>query len=302
MASRRPASPRPLHIVDVFTHTAHAGNPLAVVTHAAGLSTRKMQAFAREMNFSETTFVLDDAPVRGAWRTRIFTPAHEIPFAGHPTLGTAHVIRTQLARGVPETVTLALKIGRVPVVTAQAGRRTLYWMTQPAPRWGGVVAPGAVARALGLRPADLDTRFPVQEVSTGLATLIVPVRTRAALAGIRVDRPRLLKLVEGLEAKSVLAFCVGAADRRHQLTVRVFVDYYGVPEDPATGSSNGCLAAWLARHRVLGTEAIDVRALQGVAVGRPSTLHLRTVPLPDGGLEVQVGGGVVDIVTAGRLA
>lgn len=292
--------PRSLHLVDVFTDRPLAGNQLAVVTGADGLAARQMQAFAREMNFSETTFVTADRPVGGAWPVRIFTPAREVPFAGHPTLGTAHVIRHAILGGRVERVTLGLGVGRVPVSVERDGKRELYWMRQPHPTFGRRLPRRAVAPALGLAPTDLDSR-PIEEVSTGLPFLVVPVRTRRALERIRVDREALVKLVEPLDAKAVIAFAPGARGPGCQISARVFVDWYGVPEDPATGSANGCLAAWLVQHRWFDDDAIDARVEQGVGLGRPSVLHLRAMRTSSA-IEVRVGGSVVDVARGSLLA
>ena len=295
---------RSLHLVDVFTDRPCAGNQLAVVTGAKGLSTRQMQAFAREMNFAETSFVTAVEPVGGGWPVRIFTPQAELPFAGHPTLGTAHVIRHVLLGGRVERVTLALEAGLTPVFVERSGERELYWMRQQLPTFGRRLTRKQVAPILGLSPADLEA-YPIEEVSTGLPHLVVPVRSRRLLERIRVDREALLRLVAGLDAKQIIAFAPGARGAGHQLTARVFVDYYGIPEDPATGSGNGCLAAWLVQHHFLKDDAIDVRVEQGMSIGRPSLLHLRAMRTSRG-IEVRVGGGVVDVargtVTAARFA
>ena len=291
---------RSLHLVDVFTDRPCAGNQLAVVTGAKGLNAPAMQAFAREMNFAETTFVMSDRPVGGGWPVRIFTPKHEVPFAGHPTLGTAHVIRHALLGGRVDRVTLSLEAGLTPVFVERATKHELYWMRQRFPTFGRRLPRKLVAPVLGLSPADLDSH-PIEEVSTGLAHLVIPVRTRRALERIRVDRDAMLKLVDGLDAKSVIAFAPGARGAGHQLTARVFVDYYGVPEDAATGSGNGCLASWLVQHRYLDDDAIEVRVEQGVSIGRPSTLHLRAMRTSRG-IEVRVGGGVVDVARGTLLA
>ena len=291
---------RSLHLVDVFTDRPCAGNQLAVVTGAKGLTSRQMQAFAREMNFSETTFVMAERPSGGGWPVRIFTPAEEVPFAGHPTLGTAHVIRHALLGGRVERVTLLLEAGPIPVVYEREGKRELYWMRQNAPTFGKRLSRRELAPVLGLAPADLDAQ-PIEEVSTGLPFLVVPVRTKKALERIRVNRELLLKLVAGLDAKAVLAFAKGAKGSGHDLTARVFVDYYGIPEDPATGSANGCLAAWLVQHRWLGDDAIDVRVEQGMSIGRPSVLHLKAMRTSRR-IEVRVGGGVVDVARGTLLA
>jgi trans-2,3-dihydro-3-hydroxyanthranilate isomerase len=295
---------RSLYLVDVFTDRPCSGNQLAVVTGAKGLNVRQMQAFAREMNFAETTFVMGDRPAGGGWPVRIFTPMSEVPFAGHPTLGTAHVIRHELLGGRVDRVTLSLEAGLTPVFVERDGKHERYWMRQRFPTFGRRLPRKLIAPVLGLSPADLDSH-PIEEVSTGLATLVVPVRTRRALERIKVDREAMLKLVDGLDAKAVMAFAPGAQGAGHQLTARVFVDYYGVPEDAATGSANGCLASWLVQHRYFDDDAIDLRVEQGVSIGRPSTLHLRAMRTSRG-IEVRVGGGVVDIargtLVAPRLA
>jgi trans-2,3-dihydro-3-hydroxyanthranilate isomerase len=291
---------RRLHLVDVFTDRACSGNQLAVVTGAKGLGARQMQAFAREMNFAETAFVMSDSPLGGGWPVRIFTPRLEVPFAGHPTLGTAHVIRTALLGGRVDRVTLALEVGLTPVFVERGAKSELYWMRQRFPSFGRRLPRKLVAPVLGLAASDLDTQ-PIEEVSTGLPHLVVPVRTRRALERIQVDREALLKLVGGLDAKAVIAFAPGARSAGHQLTARVFVDYYGVPEDAATGSGNGCLASWLVQHRYLDDDAIDVKVEQGVSIGRPSTLHLRAMRTSRG-IEVRVGGGVVDVARGTLLA
>lgn len=295
---------RHLHLVDVFTDRPCSGNQLAVVTGAKGLTARQMQAFAREMNFAESTFVMADGPVGGVWPVRIYTPASEVPFAGHPTLGTAHVIRTALLAGRVERVTLGLAVGPIPVSFERQAKRELYWMRQNQPSFGARLSRKAVAPALGLAASDLYAH-PIEEVSTGLPFLIVPVRSRRALERIRIDTEALAKLTGPLVAKQLLAFAPGAKAPGHELTVRVFVDELGVPEDAATGSANGCLAAWLVQHRYLDDDAIDIRVEQGHSIGRPSVLHLRAMKTSRG-IEVRVGGGVVDVargvITAARLA
>jgi trans-2,3-dihydro-3-hydroxyanthranilate isomerase len=210
------------------------------------------------------------------------------------------VIRHGLLGGRVERVTLALEAGLTPVFVERDAKRELYWMRQRFPTFGKRLARKAVAAVLGLSPADLDSR-PIEEVSTGLPHLVVPVRTRRALERIRVDREALLRLVADLDAKSVIAFAPGAARAGHQLTARVFVDYYGVPEDAATGSGNGCLAAWLVQHRFLDDDAIDLRVEQGTSIGRPSSLHLRAMRTSRG-IEIRIGGGVVDVARGTLVA
>jgi trans-2,3-dihydro-3-hydroxyanthranilate isomerase len=281
------------HIVDVFARQKYAGNQLAVVTDAGDLDGAEMQTIAAEMDFSETTFVTGP-PVDGAWPVRIFTPAEEVPFAGHPTLGTASVIRQHLADGDPTTVTLDLQVGEIPVDVRQRDGTETLWMRQQSPVFGETIPHEDLAAVLGLSPERLDDDWPVQVVSTGLATIIVPLADREALSGIDLDRGAYDDLVEGREAKLVHAVCADPRGADNDLAVRMFSPYYGVPEDPATGSANGCLAAYLARHRYLGSATVDARVEQGYELGRPSLLSL-SAEETDGDIAVEVGGRVVPV-------
>jgi trans-2,3-dihydro-3-hydroxyanthranilate isomerase len=266
----------PFTIVDVFAERRYAGNQLAVVRNAAALPHDEMQAIARETNFSETTFVVDDKPT-----VKIFTPREEIPFAGHPTLGTASVLMEE--RGVDE-VTLQLKVG--PIRVRRAGDGVL-WMRQNPPAFGARHAAGDVAAMLGLREADVDPKLPIEDVSTGLMHTLVPLASPDAVARVKVDLDRYWQWCERSESKSIMVFAEGGAG----FVARVFPIYYGIAEDPATGSANGCLAGYLAKH----VGPVDARVEQGAQVGRPSLIHLRAK-----GGEVDVGGRVVRVVE-GRL-
>ncbi len=260
-------------ICDVFARKRFEGNQLAVFPDGAGLSDEEMQALAREIHFSETTFILSDRPNERGWPVRIFTPAREVPFAGHPTLGTAYVIWDRFLGRQADEVKLDLKVGVVPVAVEEGGER--FVMTQVPPVFGASVEPKAAAQVLGLAPTDIDVRFPVQEVSTGLPFVIVPVKSLAAMQGIKVNLAEYYRLTERLEAKAFLAFAPETVDPQCRLHVRVFCDYYDVPEDPATGSANGCLCAWLVRHRYLGAGEFAIQVEQGLEMRRPSLLHLQ---------------------------
>jgi trans-2,3-dihydro-3-hydroxyanthranilate isomerase len=277
-------------ICDVFARKRFEGNQLAVLPDAAGLSDEEMQSLAREIHFSETTFILSDRPNERGWLVRIFTPAREVPFAGHPTLGTAFVIWDRYLGRKPGEVRLDLKVGVVPVAVEEKGERLV--MTQVPPRFGITVDSHAAALVLGLTSEDIDGRYPVEEVSTGLPFVIVPVKTLAAMQGIKVNLAEYYRLTDRLEAKAVLAFSPETVDPQCRLHVRVFCDYYDVPEDPATGSANGCLCAWLVRHRYLGASEFAIQTEQGVEMKRPSLLYLQGEER-DGGILVRVGGRVV---------
>ncbi len=287
----------PYHLVDVFAERPYAGNQLAVVRDAASLSTDEMQAIAAEFGFSETTFVEADEPRDGGYPVRIFTPREEIPFAGHPALGTAAVLRDVVDAG--DEIGLDLDVGRVPVRVDDENGADVFWMRQRPPTFGETFERESAAAVLSLDADDVRTQWPVQSVSTGLPTVVVPLTDRDALTRIVVDRAAYDDFVAGHDAKNVLVFCPDARDGENDLAVRVFAPYYGVPEDPATGSSNGCLAGYLARHRCLDGTEVDVRVEQGYEMGRPSLLSLRA----RGGeseVEVEVGGSVI-AVGDGRL-
>lgn len=284
---------RRFHIVDVFAQQKYAGNQLAVVTDAADLGSEEMQAIAAEIDYSETTFVTGPATDDG-WPVRIFTPAEEVPFAGHPTLGTASVIRQHLADGDPETVTLDLQVGQVPVDVREIEGEETLWMHQQPPAFGETIPHEDLAAVLGLSPEQLDRDWPVQVVSTGLPTIIVPLVGRTALEAIDLDRDAYDALVEGREAKLVHAVCPEPRSEDNDLAVRMFAPYYDVPEDPATGSANGCLAAYLSRHEYLGSQTVDARVEQGYEIGRPSLLSLAAEP-SDGTIDVEVGGRVIPV-------
>ena len=281
-------------ICDVFARKRFEGNQLAVFPDGSGLTDEEMQSLAREIHFSETTFIMADRPNERGWPVRIFTPASEVPFAGHPTLGTAFVIWDRFLGRKADEVKLDLKVGVVPVAVEDGGERLV--MTQVPPEFGKTVEPANAARVLGLSVDEIDGRFPCQEVSTGLGFLIVPVQRLGSVQNIRVSLAEYYRLTDALEAKAVLAFCPKTIDPQCRLHVRVFCDYYDVPEDPATGSANGCLCAWLVRHRYLRAGEFAIHTEQGVEMKRPSLLYLQGAE-QDGGISVRVGGKVV---VAGR--
>jgi len=285
----------PFYIVDVFAEEKYAGNQLAVVRNAVMLSTREMQRIANEMHYSETTFIMSEEPRTGGYDVRIFTPAEEIPFAGHPTLGTAHVIRHEVLREPRSSLILNLPIGQIPVTFAASSEQSdLYRMQQKEPSVGQTFSPQTIATVLSLDATDIDGRFPVEEISTGLPHVIVPLKTLTVLKRAKIEKTSYSNLIQQSWAKSVLVFCSETYSKHSGVGVRVFADYYGVPEDPATGSGNGCLAAYLVRHRYFGTSSIDIRSEQGYEIGRPSLLFLRAED-KSGKIAVEVGGNVITV-------
>ncbi len=282
------------YIVDVFAEQKYAGNQLAVVLDAGGLLGDEMQAITGEFGFSETSFVLSREAMDGGYPVRIFTPGGEVPFAGHPTLGTAAVIRQELLPPEADDVALDVAAGRIPVTFGD-----VLWMRQLAPTFGETLDPSLVARTLGLEASDLDERHPVQVVSTGLPTIIIPLENLDTLKRCRLDRGQYRRLVDTAGSANLYAFYPEPHEVTGDLAARMFADDLGVPEDPATGSAAGCLAAYLAEHSYLGDGSVNIWLEQGYEIGRPSLLYLRAEKTPEG-IIVEVGGKV-QMVARGEL-
>jgi len=285
------------YILDVFAEDKYAGNQLAVITNGQGLSGERMQRITREFNFSETAFILSGRKDNGGYDVRIFTPGEEVPFAGHPTVGTAWAILNLLTPDRPAQIRLNLKVGQIPV----SFDGDITWMTTQSPVFGETLAPAVLAGVLGLDLKDIDARFPVQVVSTGLPAVLVPLKTLGAAEGARVRMDLLQDLVKTQDVgKAVMVFCPETLSRENHLHVRVFAPLVGVPEDPATGSANSCLAGYLVRHGYFGEGPVDLMVEQGYEMGRPSKVHLRARQKTTGPIEVQVGGKV-QLVAKGEL-
>ena len=286
---------RRFFIVDVFAERAYAGNPLAVVVSEQAMPDPVMQAIAAESNYSETTFVTPVPEGNGGYAVRIFTPAREIAFAGHPILGTAWVVRHHIAQAT--TVKLNLAIGQVPVrFETAAGGGVVAWFVAPRVSLGAACAADRIAPAIGLTAQDIDARTPVQVLSASTAALIVPLRDLAALRRCRLDLTAFAPLARDGFPPLVYLFCREARDRGNDLTARFFFEAHGVREDPATGNGGASLGAYLLAH---GESDVDLRIEQGHEVGRPSLVMLRARRSP---MEVQVGGGVVPVVQGELVA
>lgn len=285
--------PHRFHIVDVFAEQLHAGNTLAVVRYAGDLDGTAMQRIAREFGFSETSFVT----ALGAQATvRIFTPAQELPFAGHPTLGTAWVIREHLLRERPALVTLALGVGDVPVafepVEVGGSGGELAWLTAPPVKLERTLEPARIAPALGLAASDIAADLPVQEVRAGVHQLLVPLASLAAARRAGLDPAAFAPLREAGFPDHVYLFAPtseGQATQRHS---RMFFTAGGVREDPATGSATACVGAYLLAHGGRG-DRFALCIEQGVEMGRPSLLRLE-VTREATAAKIRVGGRVLE--------
>ncbi|MBY8990146.1 MAG: PhzF family phenazine biosynthesis protein [Candidatus Lokiarchaeota archaeon] len=283
------------YIVDVFAERKLEGNQLAVFICENEIKDSDMQRIAKEMNYSETSFITSIE----SNTVRIFTPDIELPFAGHPTLGTAYVMQKEIIKSNIKTLLLDLKIGQIPVLFKyKSGEVEEIWMEQNVPAFGQFFAPALIADSVFLDEEDMDIRFPIQEVSTGLPFIIVPLKTMEALKRARVERDKLLDLIENTNAKSLLLFCPETRKKGNHISVRVFTEVPGF-EDPATGSGNGCLAAYLSHHQYYGKSSINIRVEQGYEIGRPSLLYLKAEEI-DGNISVSVGGKAF-IIANGEL-
>lgn len=283
----------PLFVVDVFAEEKYAGNQLAVVANAASLSTADMQRIARETNFSETTFVLSDKPRDGGFDVRIFTPANEMPFAGHPTLGTAWVIRHYLAADRPRQVALNLQLAQIPVSFRDGDDGVeRAWMRTPQPSFGQRFDAKDLAPLHDLDPSDIDARFPIEEVAIGVGFTFVPVRSLAAMKRARFRLERFEQIQHLGFNPCTFLFCPETYSAENQLNARLFGAAVGIAEDPATGSANACLAAYLLRHSYIDGDHIHVRVEQGYEIGRPSLLYLHATRRGEA-TEIEVGGRVI---------
>ena len=283
------------YIVDVFAEEKYTGNQLAVFTGdgVASLSDGEMQRIAKEMNYSETTFITSSEVRNGGYDVRIFTPEQELPFAGHPTLGTAYILQQEIVKNAVETIILNLKIGQITVTIHYAGEAVEWlWMRQKTPTFGQGFSADKIASILNLETDEIDSRFPIEEVSTGVPFIIVPLKKHSSLKRIKVNRDECFELVSNTKAKAILVFCPETNKPENDLSVRMFADAMGVPEDPATGSANGCLAGYLVEYAYFGSESIDLRVEQGYEIGRPSLLLLKAQK-GQAGIDVSVGGKTI---------
>jgi len=278
---------------DVFSSNPLQGNSLAVFSDARGLSDTEMQSVAKEMNLSETTFILPRDPKiereRGV-RVRIFTVQEELPFAGHPTLGTAFALR---GKSEAQEITLELNVGKVPVRFEDTPNQPTFGeMTQVDPTFGLVHEREAMVRATGLGIEDFDATLPIQTVSTGMPFTIAPLKSLAVIQKLRVDLHHATEYLEKTGGKFLYFVARETVDPAAGLHARMLF-YNG--EDPATGSAAGCTAAWMVAH---GVAEPDQRVLieQGVEMQRPSRIFVRASRRDNRIVNVRVGGNAIEVI------
>lgn len=295
---------RYLHL-DVFTSTPFEGNQLAVFPDPGDLATETMQAIAREMAFSESTFIYPPGQ-GGDVRMRIFTPGEELPIAGHPTIGSTFALA---AEGVipagRENFVFELGVGPTPVsMEWNDDGLSFAWMTQPNPGFGGTISDRrALAGAMGVDETDLAPQAPPQVVSCGVPYLIVPLVSRAAVDSASLDRKAIARCLAsaGEAERPVFFFTMEGGGVNETVYSRMIAPAFGIAEDPATGSASGPLGCYLLQHRLVSPErARQMLSLQGVAMGRPSRIHIAIEGEPDRITRVRVGGQSV-LVGRGEL-
>ena len=286
------------HLIDVFTDTPFGGNQLAVFTNGRGVPAELMQKIAREMNFSETTFVLPPADPANDYRVRIFTPGRELPMAGHPTVGTTFVLaRERMIEAAARESTIRLEegVGTIPVrVEWQGGQPAFAEMQQLPPTYGARFDDARlIAEMLSLEAgAIIDTNLPLEVISCGVPFLFVPLRDLDAVRRIRFRADVWERALGAFECREVFVFTRETVREGSSVHCRMFAPEMGVVEDPATGGASGPLGCYLVRHGVLGAAAGEARFVseQGFELGRPSIIHIRIERRGDEIAAVRVGG------------
>jgi trans-2,3-dihydro-3-hydroxyanthranilate isomerase len=287
---------------DVFTDRAYAGNPLAIIPDGSGLTAEEMQAIAREMNLSETTFVLPAEDTSASFRLRIFTPTKELPLAGHPVVGTCFVLaqrgRVPLEEGT-NRIFQECGAGVLPVdIHVRNGKIVRVYMTQAHPQFlQSTTSRKLVADAVGLdEDRLLPDGLPAEVVSTAVPQLIVPAQGLKDLEAIELDLVAMRKVFQTMETDCFMIFTRQTIHPNSTVHARMFAPLLGVPEDPATGSASGALGAYLVRHGVLkASPTAHLIVEQGYEMGRPSTIYVEVDGTPDGPTEVRVGGQAVEV-------
>ena len=293
---------------DVFTNRIFGGNPLAVLPHASGLTTEQMQSIAREFNFSETVFVLPAQKASSARRLRIFTPGGELPFAGHPTIGTAFVLASTgelKVEGDETRILLEEGVGAVPVlIRSERGVPVFAQLTAPRlPEVGPAPPPpAALAEVLGIEAGEiLDGRYAPEAVSCGVPFLFIPVRNRQVLrrAAVRLESWR--KILASFWAPQVFVFSFDPEGAGSHLRARMFAPQLGLVEDPATGAAAVALAGYMAAREPLASGSLGWVIEQGFEMGRPSILAIEADKEAGRIAAVRVGGASV-LASEGTIA
>lgn len=283
------------YIVDVFAEKKYSGNQLAVVKLTKSISDIEMQKIANEFHFSETTFILSNhIKDNYEYNVRIFTPQSEVPFAGHPTLGTAFVIRNEIIKENIEEVILKLKVGRIPVTFKYNDNEEILWMKQIEPEFGNIYDITDISKMINIQENDIDNKYPIQEISTGMPFIIIPLKNLKAVRKASTNIPLYKSFLNVNTQKPLFIFSSETYNKNNHINCRMFADLFGIPEDPATGSANGCLAAYLVKYKYFKTNKINIKVEQGYEIGRESLLYLQAEK-NNNKFNIHVGGKAIKI-------
>ncbi|MDP4094062.1 MAG: PhzF family phenazine biosynthesis protein [Bacillota bacterium] len=276
------------YIVDVFGEERYQGNQLAVFRNAGELSKIEMQRIAKETNFAETTFILSNSKTDNGYDVKIFTPDFEVPFAGHPTLGTAFIIHREIENGLPEKIRLNLGVGQIPV---SFGQNSDIWMRQNPPKFSHIIDLKTISEILEIEKEDIDASFPIQEVSTGLPSIIVPLNSLLSVRKCHINHDKYKKFLDENFSANILVFCKETYNYENTLNVRVFCEDSGFVEDAATGSANGNLAGYLLEYNYFNDDQLQYSVEQGYEINRKSLLKVKASKIKNH-FEITVGGKV----------
>lgn len=280
----------PYFITEVFGKDRYSGNQLATFFDFGRISDKEMQLIAKEINFSETTFITNSEMNNKGYDVRIFTPASEIDFAGHPTLGTAYIINQYLTQYKTKSILLNYRKSKVLVTDDNK----YLWMKQNKPEFGKKIDLHLMTKMLNLDSSDFESNIPIQEVSTGLPFTIVALKNLKSLRKSSINIKVYNDFIRNYQGKGIAIFSKEPYFKNQDLSVRVFVNYLGVPEDPATGSAAGCIASYLLKYNVFNQNSIDITIGQGFEINRPSEIKVKA-QLKNEIYDINVGGRVKEI-------
>ena len=284
--------------IDVFTNTPFSGNPLAVFFDVEDLSSLTMQAIAQEMNLSETIFVLPPCDMPADFSVKIFTPEKEIPFAGHPTIGTAHILReTGRVISGDHSIKLSMKAGIITVT--QGLIDNLLFMDQPLPGYLPVLdCAEKIGNVLNIPTSSIKlSRYPIQIVSTGLPVLLVPINSIKLLEKIEINVSELDKFLHSLGVEMLYAFTDETLNPSAKIHARMFAPPLGILEDPATGSAAGAMGAYIFKHKIVPENNLkNIIIEQGYKMGRPSSIHVEIYHEYNEIKKIRVGGESVTVI------
>lgn len=289
----------PYHLVDVFTDTRFGGNQLAVFTDINDLSTQTMQTVARELNLSESVFIFPPQDTANQCRLRIFTPAMELPMAGHPTVGAAYVLQHEGVLPQEGQVNFEEEVGVIAVDLSRQDNRPFAYMSQPTPEFSAVRSQRAdYAELLSIDEGDLHPDYPVQGVSSGVPFLYIPIRNLEVIRRVKLRLDIWDTLLKGDSHPQVMVLTPETELPDATVHTRMFSPPMGITEDPATGAASGPLGTYLVEHGAVALEdAGRIISEQGIEMGRPSLIHIQVTKnnnkysVKVGGTSVYIGAG-----------